>query len=469
MYRHSFSFRPLSILPLPLLAGTACVTYRAEPLRTFAELATPAPQVDVVTLREAVHWLLQRNPRLVAARGRLAAAQAVAAVPTPAANPTLSVGPVWFTPAALVARSRNGFQASLGWLLPWQGTRGATDDLNAATADAARIDAVAAAREEYLGLRDELARLAMLEDRLAGEQQLSSILEEGVAAQRRMGLRAQLGALQIDLAEFDQHAQASQVDGVRARLVAAQVDVARRCGVAAARVAELPGRARPVLPVALPVLDELCAVLAEHPALARLRAAHTVAEAALRREVSRQYPNLSLGFAEEREQGVDRLSLPLGITLPLFDRNQVAIAAAQQRRAARRAEYEATVRDLLLGLRGAFAQLELQQGRFMVQQQHTERLQRAVEGKLRMLVSARSIDPAERTAALRRVQQARIDLQQTRAALFGAWAALERACGAPLLRFPGEPEPPDAVPPLPDATGVASRHGTAASNSGVGR
>lgn len=69
--------------------------------------------------------------------------------------------------------------------------------------------------------------------------------------------------------------------------------------------------------------------LTSHPkvtaALIRLNAS----EEALRSEIRKQYPDLKLGPAYTREEGMDRFGFVAGVTLPLWNRNRKGIAAAE--------------------------------------------------------------------------------------------------------------------------------------------
>ncbi len=67
------------------------------------------------------------------------------------------------------------------------------------------------------------------------------------------------------------------------------------------------------------------------------------AEAALRLEVSKQYPDIAIGPAYQWDHGVKRLQFNLFLTLPLLNRNRGAIAEAEARRAQAGAKLEATV------------------------------------------------------------------------------------------------------------------------------
>ena len=70
---------------------------------------------------------------------------------------------------------------------------------------------------------------------------------------------------------------------------------------------------------------------------------YSVAEEALRLEVGKQYPDVHLGPGYTWDHGIKRLQFNLGMTLPLLNRNQGAIAEAEARRTEAGAKLEGTV------------------------------------------------------------------------------------------------------------------------------
>lgn len=70
---------------------------------------------------------------------------------------------------------------------------------------------------------------------------------------------------------------------------------------------------------------------------------YSLAEEALRLEVNKQYPDVRIGPGYTWDHGVKRLQFNLSLTLPLFNRNQGAIAEAEARRVEAGAKLEATV------------------------------------------------------------------------------------------------------------------------------
>jgi outer membrane protein TolC len=69
--------------------------------------------------------------------------------------------------------------------------------------------------------------------------------------------------------------------------------------------------------------------LIRHPRVDAARARLNGTEAALDAEIRRQYPELTLGPAAANEEGLDRLGLVAGLTLPLWNRNRRPIAEAE--------------------------------------------------------------------------------------------------------------------------------------------
>lgn len=90
---------------------------------------------------------------------------------------------------------------------------------------------------------------------------------------------------------------------------------------------------------------------------------YSLAEAALRLEVSKQYPDIAIGPAYQWDHGVKRLQFNLFLTLPLLNRNRGAIAEAEARRAQAGAKLEATVASAYTEIDEAIRQWRLARAR----------------------------------------------------------------------------------------------------------
>ena len=86
--------------------------------------------------------------------------------------------------------------------------------------------------------------------------------------------------------------------------------------------------------------DARRAVLLAQPEVRAAERAYEVAEAVLRREVRKQYPDLVIGPAYENEDGQSRVGLGLGLPIPVFNANRAGIAEAQARRETARVDAE---------------------------------------------------------------------------------------------------------------------------------
>ena len=81
-------------------------------------------------------------------------------------------------------------------------------------------------------------------------------------------------------------------------------------------------------------------------------------EAALETEIRRQYPDLKIGPAYSREEGLDRLGLVAGVTLPLWNRNRKGIAEAEGARDEAKQEAVRIWREIMLEAAAARRTLE---------------------------------------------------------------------------------------------------------------
>lgn len=97
--------------------------------------------------------------------------------------------------------------------------------------------------------------------------------------------------------------------------------------------------------------------LVHHPKVKEALARLAGGEAALEAEIRRQYPDLKFGPAYEREEGLDRLGIVLGTTLPLWNRNRKGIAEAEGTRDESRLEAITIWRDLVRDYAAARASL----------------------------------------------------------------------------------------------------------------
>lgn len=425
---------PVPYEPSPLHDADVVATLLAE--RDAARVAAP----DAVTFDDAVAWLRADGPDLRAARARHERAVAVAGVPTPWPDPVVGLG--------LLGAQGNDVSTnhvvpfgSLSFTIPSGDRLAVADDLLAARAEAARLDVLATDREAVLDLRARFADAVVATRRTALADELVAAAEAAYDTARVLVDVGAFGGL--DLSGFELQ---------RAHERGAALDAERRHAAAVARTAALVGRpseslasidvaSLPAVPAAPPSWDDVQRlVVAEHPALLRLRAEHLVAEQALRLEVARQDPDVTLGPQLGAEPGERRTNygLMLGWRLPLFDRNRQGVAAALAARDEIVARHEAEARRVLAEVDAALVDVRHATARRAWFDAEVVPAARRHADLARRGLDAGAASATDLLDAADRVRRALADRLDALAAEHAAWARLERAVGVPLTRYPGE-------------------------------
>ncbi|HEV7298291.1 MAG TPA: TolC family protein [Tepidisphaeraceae bacterium] len=252
--------------------------------------------------------------------------------------------------------------AGIGFTIPLSG-RLAVEQAQANAEALAALEEARLAEWEVLG---EL-RAAWFEWSAAGRRaelyrEYGEQLRRTGDAVERLAAAGEVQPLEARLLGIERRAQALEATAATARAREGRHRIARLLGVLPSAPLELhPALEAPEL--AISDVDDAQAVLA-HPRVALARAEYEVAEERMRREVRKQYPDLTIGPVYEHEEGQSRLGLGLGLPLPVFNRNRRGIAEAAAERDAARAEaeaaYEAALHDaaeLRLRLDAATARL----------------------------------------------------------------------------------------------------------------
>ena len=157
---------------------------------------------------------------------------------------------------------------------------------------------------------------------------------------------------------------------------------------------------------------------------------YEAAEAALRLDIAKQYPDVRLGPGYEWDQGDNRWSLGFSVTLPLFNHNQGPIAEAEARRKETAARFTALqarvvgeVDQALAGYRALLDTLATSDAVYSVQQTR----QKAAEA----LFKAGETDRLALESASLELESAAIDRLETLSRVLQARRALEDALQRP--------------------------------------
>ena len=262
------------------------------------------------------------------------------------------------------------------------------------------------------------ARKALAAQTAAGE---SSAAE---SAQVRLTLdRAELASREADRARLNAASRLAETIGIPLAALSAKTLSLRGLG----------SFGRP------PRIDQARLWAAQHRAdLLAALSEYSATQADLQAEIARQYPDVSIGPGYQLDQGEGKWSLGIDVSLPLFNRNGGAIAAAEAKRSAEAAKFQALQIKILSDVDrtvGAYADsiadlatLGRMDADLIVASKHLAAQEKA--GELSALEAARLL--MEQADAVVSAQAARQRAEQS-------LAALESAVQRPLPLL--EPEP----------------------------
>ena len=337
----------------PLMAAlflSACASYAPSPLPVGVEegqasrlRARPAQAPVSIDLSQPLTpkmlglMAVASNPELKAARAKagVARAQAFAAGLLPDPVLTLGADHILSGPDRVDPRL-----ASLAFDLMSLADHGAAKAGGAATARQARLDM---AWQEW----QTAGQARLLAARIAALERILALDSEGRARAEAMLSRvlplAARGDVKADEVETRRLAAADAVDKARQAerdLDAARQDLNKLLGLAPDVVLRITADPPPPPPGEAQALFERA--VAERLDLQALRAGYASQEAATRKAVLDQFPNLQLTVTRQRDTTGNQLIGPsVNFTLPLWNRNQGGVAVARATREQLRAEYEA--------------------------------------------------------------------------------------------------------------------------------
>jgi cobalt-zinc-cadmium efflux system outer membrane protein len=354
-----------------LVAMMGCATYRPQPLDPATELAALAHrEISVLTSADATHLPIPAQPMRGLGEGDLVSAALRLNPDLAVKRETLGQSDALLIEAGLWPNPELGFAVRGG---P-PGVTASADLLAALLRPGERKArtgaAQAATRAARAGLvADEWALVAQVRharmDVLAAEVLRLAAADASALSQRASLLMTKKKSLgeASDLESANAAWELAETQRVE-REVAAQVARSRRrlnqlCGLPADVVLELAGFGQPVAitDVQAPTPSEMDGVvLVGRWELAESKAAYERAEDELRLAIAKQYPALKIGPSASRDGGTT-VGIGISLDIPLFDRNQGGIRAAESHRDEVRAAYVAQLHRLLAEAHDAGAEL----------------------------------------------------------------------------------------------------------------
>lgn len=358
-------YQPQPLSPESAAVGLAARSLRDEGLRRFMAqnlghepAAWPLPQWDLAALTLAAWYY---HPDMAAARASLAAAQAGKKAAGERLEPGVSFSPQYTSNPDGLSPWTLGFALDL----PWETAGKRAKRVTAAEAGEKSADYQLAATAWSVRSRLRAALLSFwsaqesagwLDRRLADESAFFALLQQRLTA-------GEIAAVELASARvvLEQSRLAAQ-EGRRQQQLA-RVGLAQAIGVSENALTDVSLDFRGVIEApssaGVPPADELQKMaLQMRPDILVALADYDAAEANLRLEIARQYPDFHFGPGYTWDQGAKRWALGVGFTLPVFNRNRAAIAKAEADRAAARARFEAVQGRALGELEGARANFQ---------------------------------------------------------------------------------------------------------------
>ncbi len=423
--------RKFFLLPFTALCFSGCTHFSAKPIDargSAAHLANRHLASKTWTLKALVDEAVRNHPEVALARAQYGTAKAAIRTAGESPNPALVLAPQIVTPLDWIAGT---YGVNIDWTIETAGKRSRRTDVAHQQVRAAAcrvVDATwkvrAAVRKALLELFAAERRAALVADSVAKQQELIKMIDARIRAgavshlelaQPRL-LLVQLRIQESDAAKGAALARVSLAEALgmgRAGLEGAKFSFAAFEGVPGKRIAHRRA--------ALTHRADVLAALAEYAA----------AEAVLRLEIAKQYPDIHLSPGYALDGGANKWGLGINITLPILNQNQGAIGEAEAKRREAAAKFNVVQAKVLAdcdraaaGATAARAKLATTEGLIAEQGRQFEtekRLVAAGEGDKIALLSAE----VERAATAITRLDALVELQ-------AALGALEEATQAPL-------------------------------------
>ena len=314
----------------PLLAAIlGCQSYRPLPIDWAREHAVWLEKGALTfdTLEDVARLALVGNPELNALRLKRAASEKVAAQTGWWEDPEISgdllriVNP---------AENPHLGGVALSLTIPLSGVTGLERRAAEAYAAADAADILAAEWDLRASARQAALRLLFARETVQAlrtfeaDARVASALESAA----RLAEAGELSKIELASARLRRHQRVHRLREAEASEAEAEQALRQLLGVAPAVDLAFRGN---VLQEdgekALSLRGPLA--LVRHPRVQAAVSRLAGGEAALETEIRRQYPDLKVGPAYSREEGMDRLGFAAGLTIPLWNRNRKGIAEAE--------------------------------------------------------------------------------------------------------------------------------------------
>jgi len=317
--------------------------------------ANPAPPSPRWGLDELTLAAFYYHPDLDVARARWKLASAQQATAGQRVNPSLGAAPAYNTTTDIPSPWIVGTTIDIP--VSTAGKRRAGIAEAAQLSEAARFNIATVAWQLRSRVRNSLLDVYAARELLGLRQNRQGLEEENFRMLERQYAAGAISTFELTQARLQlDSARLAMLDAERAD-AEAQVLLAQAIGVP---VAALEGLALSfeglgAMPADLADGELRRRALSNRADVLGALAEYAASQAALQREVAKQYPDIVLGPGYEYDQGDDKWSLGVTLELPLLTRNRGGIAEAEARREEAAARFVAVQAGALSDIDSAFA------------------------------------------------------------------------------------------------------------------
>jgi len=324
--------RKIFLLPLAACCIAGCAKFSAKPLNALhsaAKLTGRRLASKTWTLKALTDEAVRNHPDVALARAQYETAKAAVRTAGERPNPTLLLTPQIDGPFKWVEGT---YGVELDWTFETAGKRGKRVDAARANVNASScrvVDTIwkvrAAVRKALLELYAAERRASLVADAIAKQEELLKLIDARVKA----------GAVS--------HIEMAQPRLMLVQLRMQQADAGKGGALARASLSESLGMSTAGLEDAkfsfaafestrgLSSSHRKAALTHRADVLASL-ADYAAAEAVLRLEIAKQYPDIHLNPGYQYDGGKEKWGIGIGITLPILNQNQGAIGEAEAKR-----------------------------------------------------------------------------------------------------------------------------------------
>ena len=323
---------PRLIVASLVLACAGCTQFAARPIdasRSAAKLSGRRLAAKTWTLKALADEAVRNHPDVALARAQYATAKAAVRTAGERPNPTLLLSPQVVTPFDLIAGT---YGVEFDWTIETAGKRSKRGDVARANVNAAACRVVDATWKVRAAVRKALLELHAAERR-------ASLIANAITKQEELvkliGARVKAGAVS--------HIEMAQPRLMLVQLRMQQADAGKGAALGRASLAEALGMGTAGLGdarLSFAAFESTTGLSSSHRRAALTHRAdvlaalsdYAAAEAVLRLEIAKQYPDIHLNPGYQLDGGANKWGLGLGITLPILNQNQGAIGEAEAKR-----------------------------------------------------------------------------------------------------------------------------------------